>query len=147
MDADAKPSTVAELTRRGWRMAERTLASAATERTLVSHWFVTPDDDSIHTDEELGGDERTLTFLRVVIPTLAEQLAASIVAVAVPWNLGSVDGHPLLVLVALIHDQPAEAQARRLIGVAGTGPPWWSLSEDLMAIPRALGDVTGRLRI
>ncbi len=37
-------------------------------------------------DEHFGDNDRTAKFLRVVVPTLADQLSASSLWVAVPWT-------------------------------------------------------------
>jgi hypothetical protein len=140
------PEDIDQLNARGWAAVERNLETAASELALVTHWFVTPEDDSVHSDQHLGSDERTLTFLRVVVPTLAQQLSASIVSVAVPWNLDG--GAPLMALVSAVGGEVPRIEARALIrSNRSPGPPWWRLGEDLVVVPVELADVAAGLRI
>src|ERR1700753_4284647 len=94
------PETLEGLTARGWELAERQLAGARGEFALVTHWFVTPEDSSVNSDEHFGSDARTARFLGVVVPTLIRQLDASLVSVSVPWALEGTA--PLLVLISLL---------------------------------------------
>jgi hypothetical protein len=145
MSAPAEFEHVAELAAHGWRLVEEALAGAASDRALVTHWFVTPDDSSVHTDEHFGSNERTVTFVGVVVPTLADQLDASVVVVAVPWNR---DGRPsLLVLVAALRGQPAAVEARALTPSVAVrdGLPWWSLGTEPVEVPPALLNAVAHL--
>lgn len=142
----ARPETLPELTAHGWRIVRERLTVAPTELALVTHWFVTPEDSAVHGDEHFGSDARTERFLGVVVPTLADQLGASLVMVAVPWGLDSET--PSLVLVSALPGQAAGIEARPLQRVAGThAAPWWTLSEQPVAPPAELAEIAARLRI
>lgn len=142
----ARPETLPELTARGWRIVSARLAVAANDRVLVTHWFVTPDDSSVHGDEHFGSDARTARFLGVVVPTLADQLRASLVSVAAPWGLEA--GDPVLALISALPGEPAAIEVRALRRVTGAGAaPWWTLGEDPLAPPAELAEIASRLRI
>jgi len=133
------PESAAELIARGWELAAETLAHARSERELVTHWFITPEDSNVNTDEHFGSNERTVTFVRVVLPTLAGQLEASHVLAAVPWD---VDDRPaLLVLIAALRGQDAVIEARainRIESVENAAPPWWSVAPETADAPAEL---------
>jgi hypothetical protein len=139
------PQTPDELVAHGWLLVQRTLAGAESERLLVTHWFVTAEDDSVHSDEHFGSDERTTRFLGVVLPTLIDQLAPSLVMVAVPWGLGGEDA--TMSVVALLPGQPAAFQSRTLRRSGESGPPWWSLGGEQVSSPVALAELSAALRL
>jgi hypothetical protein len=142
----ARPETLPELTAYGWRIVRERLAVAPSELTLVTHWFVTPEDSAVHGDEHFGSDARTARFLGVVVPTLADQLGASLVSVAVPWGLGGET--PLLVLVSALPGEAARIEARLLRRVTGAvTAPWWTLGEEQVAPPDELAEIAAQLRI
>lgn len=142
----ARPQTLSELTAHGWRIVSERLALAANDRVLVMHWFVTPDDSSVHGDEHFGSDARTARFLGVVVPTLADQLHASLVSVAVPWGLD--EETPSLVLISALPGQAAGTEARPLRRVVGArAAPWWTLGEAPVSPPAELAEIASRLQI
>ena len=124
----------------GWEIAESTLVRAASELTLVTHWFQTGEDDSVNADDHFGSDERTLRFVTVALPTLIDQLNASMAVVAVPWELDGVA--PSLSVVAVVLGQPA-GLATRTLTRTGTGPepPFWRLEPDAREPPAQLARV------
>jgi hypothetical protein len=144
--AGTPPETLEELIAQGWRSVEERLTMAASEMALVTHWFVTPQDSDVNVNAHFGSDARTARFLGVVVPTLAEELNASLVSVSVPWAL---DGPaPLLALISLLPNQPAVAQARPLLrNPDAATAPWWTLGEQRVAPPAELVQIAARLRI
>ncbi len=145
MADDSFPTTLQELGEHGWRLAAASLARAASDTALVMHWFVTPDDADVHSDEHFGSNDRTRTFIRVVVPTLAEQLDASLLTVAVAWE---IDDRPaLLVLVSAIRGQPAAIEAREITPRPGaTLPPFWELATEAATPPPELIEESGAIR-
>jgi hypothetical protein len=140
------PDTLSTLTARGWELAEDQLMAASDELILVTHWFVTPDDASVNADAHFGSDTRTERFFAVVVPTLIDQLEASLVSISVPWGLDSAA--PRLVLVSLLPDAPPIVEARTLKRLVGAQTaPWWQLATERVAPPAELSAVTARLRI
>lgn len=130
----------------GWRLVEDALAGAGSSMALVVHWFATPTDASVHMDEHFGSDARTLRFMAVAVPTLADQLEASRLAVAVPWQLDAEQ--PLMVLLAAARGEPSAVQARALIDVgASAGPPWWRLAAQTVPAPEQFRELAALLRI
>lgn len=130
-----------------WEFVSAALRDAAGERQLVVHWFQTPDDASVNLDEHFGGNERTAKYLRVVVPTLADQLDAQSLWTAVPWEL---DGRlSQMVLVVARGGQPTVIEARALTPVraASPTPPWWDLGPDLVAPPKALVEIATQMLI
>jgi hypothetical protein len=113
---------------------------------LVTHWFVTPDDASVNADAHFGSDARTERFLGVVVPTLIDQLEASLVSVSLPWGLDSTS--PLLVLVSILPGEPAMIEARALERAVGARTaPWWTLGERRKAPPAELSEIAAHLRL
>jgi hypothetical protein len=141
-----RPATVAELTAHGWRLAEESLRTAGSDRALVTHWFLTPADADVHMDEHFGSNERTLTFVSVVIPTLAQQLDARMLTVSVPWDAA---GEPsLLAVIATIPGQPAVVEARELIRLDDrSAAPWWHLAQGDVEVPADLQAAVTGLRV
>jgi hypothetical protein len=142
------PENVAELIARGWELAADTLAHARSERELVTHWFITPEDSSVHTDEHFGNNERTVKFVRVVMPTLADQLEASHVLAAVPWDVA--DQPTLIVVIAALRGQDAVIEARpitRVESVENAAPPWWSVAPETADPPIELIEEVALLSI
>lgn len=140
------PPALGELARHGWQIIANALGHAATETTLVAHWFLAPNDDAVQTDPHFGGNPRTAKFLRVVVPTLADQLSASMFAVAVPWDL---DGDlPLMVLLYAISGQRPAIEARRLHRNDGAiSAPWWRLGSELVSVPDELAAITSAMSV
>ncbi len=150
----AAPTRPEELLGFGWEIAAATLASAESERKLVTHWLLTPGDADVNADDHFGSDERTLRFLGVVLPTLIDQLAAVAAVVAVPWGL---DGSaPSLTVVGVGFGAPACVESRWLrradaagpVGARspeGAGPPFWRLEPDPVAPPPELAAVAAGL--
>lgn len=137
-----------ELTAHDWRLVEAALAGAASHSALVTHWFVTPEDASVHMDEPFGSNERTARFVGGVVPTLVDQLSASAFVVAVPWDLDA-SGAGALVLVSALQDAGAatiEARSLRRITEA-VAAPWWALSPELVEPPVELADIAAQLRV
>lgn len=130
----------------GWRLVEAALAGAGSRTALVVHWFATPTDASVHMDDHFGDDARTLRFMAVVVPTLADQLAASRLAVAVPWELEAE--RALMVLLTAARGEPAAVQARALTAAAeASGPPWWRLAAQPVPAPERFRELAALLRI
>jgi hypothetical protein len=132
------PQTAAELTAYGWDLATAALARAESDRVLVTHWFHTAEDSSVNTDEHFGSNSRTTNFVHLVLPTLADQLDASHLVAAVPWD---AQGEPaLLVLVAWIRGESAMVDARALSRrpAGEVNPPWWALAAEATAPPSEL---------
>jgi hypothetical protein len=118
-------------------MAEATLASADSERRLVTHWFLTGEDDSVNSDDHFGSDERTLRFLGMALPTLIDQLGATLAVVALPWDLEG--GSPTLTVIAVTAGAATAVQARALRRLQDqSGPPFWRLSSDVVEAPARL---------
>jgi hypothetical protein len=139
------PASVEELIARGWQLVADRLAHARSERELVTHWFITPEDSSVNTDEHFGSNERTVTFVRVVLPTLADQLDASHVLAAVPWDFE--DQPALLVVIAALRGQEAVIEARPITRVENTESPWWSVAEQTADPPTELIEEVALLSI
>jgi hypothetical protein len=144
----AAPETIEELIAHGWELAADTLAHAQSERELVTHWFITPEDSAVNSDEHFGSNERTVTFVRLVLPTLADQLDASHMLTAVPWD---VDDQPaLLVLIAALHGEDAVIEARPITRVErneNAAPPWWSMAPETADPPVELIEEVALLSI
>lgn len=150
MDQDpgsAQPATLAELARHGWQIIANALTAAESENALIAHWFLTPDDSSVHMDPHFGDDDRTAKFLRVVVPTLADQLGASMLWVAVPWGIDT--DAPLMVLLSAFRGQRPMIEGRRLTRSqeAGGGPPWWSVESEPAELPEELLALAERMVI
>ncbi len=128
-------------------MAQDTLARAESEHTLVTHWFLTPEDASVNADPHFGSDARTVRFLGVAFPTLVDQLGASAAVVVLPWGL--TGGEPSLTVVAVRAGEPARVQTRRLTRLGdengAPGPPFWRLESAPVAPPSELAAVAARL--
>lgn len=138
-------TTATELACRGWKVAEATLLQAESAETLVTHWFLTPTDAEVHVDEHFGDNTRTARFLRVVVPTLADQLDASMLWVGVPWDLEREK--PLMLLLAGVRGQPPVLEARALHRSAGASQaPWWLLGEH-SSPPGELLELAARMRL
>jgi hypothetical protein len=136
--------SAAELIDFGWEIAESTLATAASELTLVTHWFQTGEDDSVNADDHFGSDERTLRFLTVALPTLIDQLNASMAVVAVPWELESPAVS--LSVLAIVPGAPAVLATRTLTRLeAGVGGPFWRLEPGPRTSPAQLALVASAL--
>ena len=128
-----------------WEIVSAALADAATEHQLVVHWFHTPEDSSVNIDEHFGANERTAKFLRVVVPTLADQLAAARFWVAVPWDLDTAA--PLMVLLSANERQQPTIEAREIRRAADPGPPWWRLGRGRVDPPRELQEIAARMQL
>jgi hypothetical protein len=130
----------------GWDIAELSLSRAEHELRLVTHWFLTADDDSVNVDDHFGSEERTLRFLGVALPTLIEQLDAEAAVVVLPWGL---DGpQPSLTVVGVGFGEPGQFDTRaltRLAAAAGDGPPFWRLESERLETPSQLAAVAAGL--
>ena len=142
----AFPATPEELRAHGWQLVEAAIAAAPSASELIIHWFATPQDANVHSDEHFADDARTLKFLSLVVPTLADQLEASMLAVGVPWDLSGA--RPLMVLLTAIRGEPASFEARELkrLDVRGK-PPWWLLGDERLAVPAELAELASRIRL
>jgi hypothetical protein len=140
------PERAGDLVGFGWEIAELSLARAESELRLVTHWFLTPEDDSVNADDHFGSDERTLRFLGVALPTLIDQLDAEAAVVVLPWGL---DGSaPTLTVIGVGFGEPARVETRaltRLTAAAGDGPPYWRLGSDRLKPPADLAAVASGL--
>lgn len=136
---------MSDLLARGWAMAEATLASAGSERALVTHWFVTGEDDGVNTDDHFGSDERTLRFLGVALPTLIDQLRASVAVVAVPWNVDGAAPSLSVVAVAAGAEAAVETRALTRLSAAEPGPPFWRLEPGRVTPPPQLAAIASGL--
>ena len=128
-----------------WEIVSAALGDAATEHQLVVHWFDTPEDSSVNVDEHFGANERTAKFLRVVVPTLADQLAASGFWVAVPWDLDR--SSPLMVLLSSPEGRQPTIEAREVRRAPDPGPPWWRLGRGPVDPPRELQEIAARMQL
>jgi hypothetical protein len=141
------PATLGELARHGWIMIAKALTRATTEDALVAHWFLTPDDASVHIDDQFGGNDRTATFLRVVVPTLADQLDASSLWVAAPWDLETTK--PLMALLVGIRGQQPMLEARAVSRHPDptAGPPWWVVDNIPLEPPAELAELAAKMQL
>jgi hypothetical protein len=133
------PQTSRDLTIYGWDLVSAELARAESDRVLVTHWLLTAEDSSVHSDEHFGSNERTTNFVHVVLPTLADQLAASHLVAAVPWD--QLGEPALLALVAWVRGEQAVIDARPIsrLGLE-VRPPWWSLAAESTTPPPELAE-------
>jgi hypothetical protein len=123
-----------------------TIATAESPASLIVHWFLTPDDTSVHMDDHFADDSRTLKFMSVVVPTLADQLDASMLAVAVPWELNDAGG--LMVLLTALQGAEPTVEARTITRATGSsGPPWWVIGETQVEAPQQMRELAKILRI
>jgi hypothetical protein len=130
----------------GWQRVERALLSARSEDHLIVHWFLTPDDADTHTDAHWHDNARIEKFVRVVVPTLADQLRASMLTVAVPWNV--TDERATLTLVAVITGEPAAIAARSVTRSAlADAAPYWKLGTEAVDPPAPLVEIVLNLTI
>lgn len=145
MSRSPNPETAAGLLSFGWEIAEATLAGADSERRLVTHWFLTPEDAAVNVDDHFGSDERTLRFLGVVLPTLIGQLDARLAVVALPWGLES--DAATLTVIGLGSGVPARLQTRTLdrVNAELVAPPFWRLGAATVRTPEALAAVATAL--
>ena len=132
-----------ELITRGWAMAATTLATAASERTLVTHWFRTGSDDSVNADEHFGSNERTLRFVAVALPTLLQQLAASAAIVVVPWDLEHDE--PTLSVLAITAGMPTAIATRAITHLGASAAPFWRLEPVERRPPAQLAAIASAL--
>ena len=135
-----------QLIQAGWERVEQALLRASSEHHLIIHWFQTPENSETHSDAHWHNDERTVKFVRVVIPTLAEQLRATDLTVAVPWQVGAE--RATLVLIAATAGQAATLAARPLTRSAlADAPPYWKLSPTAAEPPAVLAELVAQLVI
>ncbi len=138
------PSTTDELARHGWHMIAEALTRSVTELTLVTHWFASPEDDSVQTDEHFGDNARTATFLQVVVPTLARELGAHGWVVGTAWDLDAAT--PLMVMCCAISGQRPLLQARALARLPDARTaPWWQLGAEHLELPVELARIAATL--
>ncbi len=130
----------------GWQRVETALLSAPTEDHLIVHWFETPDGAETHSDAHWHDQARIEKFVRIVIPTLAEQLRASSLTVAVPWDVD--DETATLALIAAASGRPSAIEARALTRTAlADAAPYWRLGSEPVAPPTALAEIAVKLTL
>jgi hypothetical protein len=135
-----------ELIAEGWQRVGCELLRARSAEHLIIHWFRTPTDADTHADAHWYDDSRIEKFVRIVIPTLAEQLDASMLTVAVPWGVD--DDSATLALIAVVAGQPAVIDARTLTrSRLADAAPYWILGTEPVAAPTRLHEIVVNLTI